>query len=97
MASTSFSLGDHWEVFIRREVESGRYGSASEVVRDGGWLVRPNDPASFAMAIERLAADRQALRAVGRRGRAQVAAEHLRGSACATLAAWLGPLMAGRR
>ena len=35
MASTSFSLGDHWEVFIRREVESGRYGSASEVVRDG--------------------------------------------------------------
>ena len=35
MASTSFSLGDHWEVFIRREFESGRYGSASEVVRDG--------------------------------------------------------------
>ena len=35
MASTSFSLGDHWEVFIRREVESGRYGSASEVVREG--------------------------------------------------------------
>ena len=35
MASTSFSLGDHWESFIRKEVASGRYGSASEVVRDG--------------------------------------------------------------
>jgi antitoxin ParD1/3/4 len=35
MASTSLSLGDHWETFIRKEVASGRYGSASEVVRDG--------------------------------------------------------------
>ena len=35
MATTSLSLGSHWTEFIRREVESGRYGSASEVLRDG--------------------------------------------------------------
>lgn len=34
MASTSLSLGDHWDVFIKNEVASGRYGTATEVVRD---------------------------------------------------------------
>ena len=33
MASTSLSLGEHWETFIQSRLESGRYGSASEVVR----------------------------------------------------------------
>jgi len=34
MANTSLSLGEHWEIFIKNEIASGRYGSASEVVRD---------------------------------------------------------------
>ncbi|MDP3174166.1 MAG: type II toxin-antitoxin system ParD family antitoxin [Phenylobacterium sp.] len=31
--STSFSLGDHFSAFIEAEVATGRYGSASDVVR----------------------------------------------------------------
>lgn len=34
MATTSISLGEHWEAFIRNEIDSGRYGSASEVVKE---------------------------------------------------------------
>ena len=33
MATTSLSLGPHWERFVKREIASGRYASASEVVR----------------------------------------------------------------
>ncbi len=33
MANTSLTLGKHWETFIKNEISSGRYGSASEVVR----------------------------------------------------------------
>jgi antitoxin ParD1/3/4 len=31
--NTSISLGNHFEQFINNEIESGRYGSVSEVIR----------------------------------------------------------------
>ena len=34
MASTSFSLGPYWDDFIKAQVAEGRYGSATEVVRE---------------------------------------------------------------
>jgi antitoxin ParD1/3/4 len=33
--STSFSLGDHFAAFIETQVQQGRYGNASDVVRAG--------------------------------------------------------------
>jgi antitoxin ParD1/3/4 len=33
MATTSFTLGEHWEKFLKAQVESGRYATASEVLR----------------------------------------------------------------
>ena len=33
--NTSIILGDHFDKFIQKEVKSGRYASASEVIRSG--------------------------------------------------------------
>ena len=33
--NTSISLGDHFETYVSDKVRSGRYSSASEVVREG--------------------------------------------------------------
>ena len=31
---SSYTLGEHFERFVKKQVESGRYASASEVLRD---------------------------------------------------------------
>jgi antitoxin ParD1/3/4 len=51
MANTSLSLGEHWEAFIKRQIASGRYGSASELVRESLRLLEQRE-----MKIEALRA-----------------------------------------
>jgi antitoxin ParD1/3/4 len=43
VALLNVSIGNRWEEFVERAVKSGRYGSASEVVREGLRLVEERE------------------------------------------------------
>ncbi len=43
------SVGNRWEEFVDRAVKSGRYGSASEVVREGLRLVEEREAKLLAL------------------------------------------------
>lgn len=51
--NTSITLGDHFEGFIAQQIRTGRYASASEIVREGLRLVEERE--------QKLEALRQAL------------------------------------
>ena len=67
--NTSVSLGDHFEEFIGSQIGSGRYGSASEVVRAGLRLLETSE--------SKLEVLRKALVAGERSGRAKYSYESL--------------------
>jgi antitoxin ParD1/3/4 len=48
-AQMNVSVGQRWETFIARIVRSGRYGSASEVVRKGLRLVEEREAKPLAL------------------------------------------------
>jgi antitoxin ParD1/3/4 len=67
---SSYTIGEHFENFVKEQVDGGRYASASEVIRDGLRLLEEDK--------QRRRAELDGLREKGRRsGKPKPAAEVL--------------------
>ena len=58
MKNTSVSLGNYFTTFIDTQIQSGRYGSASEVIRAGLRLLEEQDMKRQALQEALLAGER---------------------------------------
>jgi antitoxin ParD1/3/4 len=86
--ATSYSIGKHFEGFIEKLIESGRYSTASEVIRDGLRIIEEREQSREAKLEALRAAIQEGLDSpseevdidewiedVKRRGRERLAAE----------------------
>jgi antitoxin ParD1/3/4 len=86
--ATSYSIGKHFENFIEKLIESGRYSTASEVIRDGLRIIEEREQSREAKLEALRAAIQEGLDSpseevdidewmedVKRRGRQRLAAE----------------------
>jgi antitoxin ParD1/3/4 len=77
--NTSISLGDHFESFIRSQIESGRYGSVREVVRTGLRLLEEREKTIGALRHALIEGEKSGnagalnMRAIKRKARARTA------------------------
>ena len=49
--NTSITIGDHFSKFVREQVQSGRYGSTSDVVRAGLRLLEEHETRLRALIV----------------------------------------------
>ena len=62
---SSYAVGDHFEQFIRQQVQTGRYASASELVREALRLLETRERLREFEAISQKDSDRHNPRAKG--------------------------------
>lgn len=59
--NTSISLGDHFESFIEKQLASGRYNTASEVVRDSLRLLEEQEKQRIALRKALIAGEKSGI------------------------------------